>query len=302
MNDAKFKSEYIKAVDSISLPESYKNQIISELSQEKNSHNRRYFYIKVLASVAAVAVIVLSVGIFAKSFGVFSDNRQEISIKIMSATNLSAVKGARVAFVNISNNEEDIVTVADENGVVTATLSKDDEYKALVTAEGYIDYELQNIHGGNIYISPQMDENTYRAVLMWQGESDLDAFLTVSQGESKEQLHYFKSDIKDENGKVIAALDTDSASGSAPETITFNSQSRQTFTFSVGSYSALKDINADICESKPKVLLYKGDELLREFTISSQSEGNVWAVFEIQEDDVSELCDVYRIESFEDIK
>ena len=302
MNDAKFKSEYKKAVDSISLPENYKNMIISELSQEKNSHNRRYFYIKVLASVAAVLVIAFCVGVFAKNFAFPINNPEEVSFKIMSATNLGAVKGARVAFVNTSKKGKEIVSVADEKGVVTATLSKDDEYKAYVTAEGYIDYELADFQSGNVYISPEMDEDTYRAVLMWQGDCDLDAFLTVSRGDEKEQLHYFKSDIKDENGDVIAALDTDSASGSAPETVTFNAQNDEVFTFSVGSYSALKDKSANISDSEPRVLLYKGKELLKEFSISSEAKGNVWTVFEIEEKVLSELCDVYSVESFEDVK
>ncbi len=302
MIDTKFKTEYQKAVDSISMPEDYKNQIISEISSAKMRPDYRRVYIRVIASAAALVVLVVSVVFLANSLNFAPKSFEKVSIKVMSATNLRAVKGAQVAFVNLDKSKETVVALSDENGVVTASLPKGEEYTAVVCAEGYIDYELQDFHSGNIYISPEMDENTYRAVLIWQGESDLDAFLTISQGDEKEQLHYFKSDIKDEDGEVIAALDTDSSSGGAPETITFNIRKNKAFTFSVGSYSALMDKSTDVSDSKPRVLLYKGKELLNEFIISSELEGNVWAVFQIENDELSELGDIYSVESFEDIK
>ena len=147
-----------------------------------------------------------------------------------------------------------------------------------------------------------MNEDTYRAVLTWENNCDLDAILTMTKGEEKEQLFYFKSDIKNEQGEVIAALDTDSAVLGAPETITFNTTEDGLFRFSVASYSSLVNSGkADLGVSEAQVTLYKGSTVVDTFKVNDDTQDNAWCVFEIRNGKLHITDSTYSINAITEV-
>ena len=237
-------------------------------------------------------------------------NAQDVTLnfKVMSATNLKCISGAKIAFISPSGerikdkNGEDITAFTDENGTATVTLPRDEDYTVEVTADGFITLE-ESAEDGNYYISPVMDNDTYRAVLTWDKECDLDAHLSVTAHDNTEKINYYKSDIKDESGDVLAALDVDNETGDGPETITFNADDYSLWRFSVCSYSALKeDSELSLFEAKPKVTLYQGNKLVSTYTLDIETADNVWRVFEIKNGEMKLSNYTYSVNAVTEIE
>lgn len=316
MNDKKFTAEYKKLVDSVNLPCDYKDKILSNLrakessdflvSDPEKSKAKKHF--KLAASLVA-AVLVIAVGLSViLSIGPKLPKTRVIRLNIASATNLSNISGARIVFKNsrgefLKDDEgETLTAITDENGVATATIPTTEEFRAQITMDGYIPIE-ETAESGNYYISPVMSENTYRAVLTWNKECDLDAHLSVTTEKGIEKLHYFNSDIDDKNGTVIAALDVDNEKGDGPETITFNAYDDMLFRFSVASYSALKSSNADkLSDAGAQVTLYRGNICIGTYAADTNSEGNVWCVFEIDDSELNVCNYTYSVSAITEIK
>ncbi|MBE6738558.1 MAG: hypothetical protein E7566_07940 [Ruminococcaceae bacterium] len=343
MKDSKFSAEYTNAVNNISLPADYKEKILSALreedkklqrnSSEKNTEiieltnsedntfdnpyntekttKRTKFNIKkfipAVASVAAAIVLVIA-AVLLLSRKPLVPTETTFNFSVASATNLGNISGARLVFKDSSGEllkDEDgevLTAYTDANGNVSVTLPSTEEYTAQVTVDGYIAYET-SVQNKNIYISPVMNEDTYRAVLTWEKDCDLDAILTMTKGEEKEQLFYFKSDIKDEQGQVIAALDVDSQTASAPETITFNATEDAIFRYSVASYSALKESDDNnLTASGALVTLYKGDKLVGKYKVPESTLGNAWCLFEINDSQLEIKNEIYSVDAIIDVK
>lgn len=306
MTDKKFSAEYKRYVESAELPQNYQAEILSNLklkAEEPPKSNRR-----LVASLVA-AVLVVAVGL-SLCFSVSFFNSQDVTLNfsVMSATNLKRISGAKIVFITPSGeklkdkNGEIITAFTDENGTAIVTLPSDEDYTAQVTADGFIALE-ESAESGNYYISPVMDENTYRAVLTWGKACDLDAHLSVTAGGNTEKINYYKSDIIDANGTVLAALDVDNETGDGPETITFNANDNSLCRFSVGSYSALKENSKlSLFEAEPKVSLYKGDELLATYTLDENTTDNVWCVFEIVNGEIQPCNYTYSVNAVTDIE
>lgn len=303
MTDLKFTTEYRKSVEAVALPKNYQENILSALSERtpKRRVDNTVFY-KCVLSAAAVLVLVFGL-IFATKM---MPSDVHVSFRVSSATNLSAVKGARIVFVNshgellCDSTGETVEIFTDENGEAEATVPSKG-YTPYICAEGYIPLAADKTEG-NYYISPEMNENTYRAVLTWETVQDLDAHLSVTKDGKTEKLHYFNSSIENEKGEVTAALDTDSETGSNPETITFNCDENTVVRYSVASYSALKeDIAKPFSDTAAQVALYRGEELLGIYKIQ-ESEGNVWCVFEIENGELRICSEYYSVSAMTDIK
>lgn len=310
MTDKKFSVEYKKYIESAELPLSYQAEILSNLKEkaEKSPQYKFYKNRKFAASLVA-AVLVIAVGLsVCLSFGFFQAQEITVSFNVMSATNLRCISGAKIVFISPSGerlkdkNGETITAFTDENGFVAVTLPSKEDYTVEVTADGFITLE-DSAASGNYYISPVMDEETYRAVLTWEKECDLDAHLSVTNGAIAEKINYYKSDIKDENGAVLAALDVDNETGDGPETVTFNADENSLCRFSVGSYSALKEKHSfNLFEAKPKVTLYQGQRVLGTYTLEEYTKDNVWCVFEIENGEIK-LCNyTYSVDAVTDIE
>lgn len=315
MINKRFADEYRKAVDSVPLPLGYQDEILSALKDKENTNSldaerekRRKRYRGLGLSVAA-AVLVLTVGLSVIfSVGINLAPTKEIRFCVASATNLNRVAGARIVFIDkqgemLKDKKGETVTVfTDENGEAVATIPSTQEYTVQITTDGFITLE-EELREGNYYISPEMTDDTYRAVITWDRECDLDAHLSVTSQGATEKLNYFNSDIENAQGQVIAALDTDSENGDGPETITFNAQDNMTIRFSVASYSALKEnSNTHLSNTGAKVTLYKGETCVDVYNIDTSSQGNVWCVFEIKNSQLA-VCDyTYSVSAITEIK
>ncbi len=315
MTDKKFRAEYIKSVDSAELPSGYKDKILSALKEQEKlvtfeAERIKYSKNKVrLVSSLVAAVLIIAVGLSVIfSMGINNSLTKEVSFYVASATNLKGIAGARIVFKTSAGellkdeNGEILTAVTDETGEALTVIPDNEEYTAQISAQGYITIE-QSAQEGNVYVSPVMNEDTYRAVLTWSKDWDLDAHLSVTSGDDTEKLNYFNSDIEDAQGNVLAALDTDSDKGGSPETITFNARENMCLRFSVASYSSLKEgDNTKLSYSGAKVTLYRGERLVGTYSIDTASQGNVWCVFEI-EDSQLKICDyTYSVSAMTEIK
>ncbi len=310
MIDKKFSTEYKNHIESSELPVDYQAEILSNLKEKAEESSKYKFYKnhKLVASlVAALLVVCIGLSIFL-SFHFLKNQDVTLSFRVMSATNLRCISGAKIVFITPSGerikdkNGEDFTAFTDENGTATVTLPTDEDYTVEVTAEGFITLE-ESAEGGNYYISPIMNDDTYRAVLTWDKECDLDAHLSVTARDNTEKINYYKSDIKDENGAVLAALDVDNETGDGPETITFNAEDNPLWRFSVCSYSALKgNSKLSLFEAKSKVTLYQGNKLVGTYTLDKETADNVWCVFEIENGEIKQSDYTYSVNAVTEIE
>ncbi len=310
MTDKKFSAEYKNYMESAELPVDYQAEILSNLKEKTEELTKYEFYKsrKFVASlVAAVLVVCIGLSIFL-SFNFLKNQDVTLNFRVMSATNLRCISGAKIAFISPSGekikdkNGEDITAFTDENGTATVTLPTDEDYTVEVTAEGFIALK-ESAGDGNYYISPIMDDDTYRAVLTWDKECDLDAHLSVTAHDNTEKINYYKSDIKDENGDVLAALDVDNETGDGPETITFNADKNSLWRFSVCSYSALKENSKfSLFEAKPKVTIYQGNKLVSTYSLDIETADNVWCVFEIKNGEIKLSNYTYSVNAVTEIE
>lgn len=316
MNEDRFKIEYKKSVDSVELPKNFEADIIRNLRSENENKkaennglellktkgkNRHIFW----GAVAAVLAVVIGVTSIVSAVSFMSQGRT-VTFKVRNAVNAASVSGVRVVFRDDSgelikdSNGEPVTATSDEDGVISARIPSGTELTAELDIEGYIPIST-SADNENVYMSPVMDDNTYRAVLSWDEDCDLDAYLTVTSGGMTERLYYFESDIKNKSGEVIATLDIDSETPHAPETITFNTDDSAVFRFSVASYSALKE-SRDSIPKGARVALYRGQECVDIYELDTQLDGNVWCVFEITGDNVTVRNDFYTVSAMTDIR
>lgn len=291
MSETKFTTEYRKAADSISVPEGFEENLLLNLRKfseenEKSRKSRTPLYLSLVAAALAVMVgLSLIFGLRKPKTAPLVD----VSLSIRSALSAEGVSGARVVFRDSEGNlvtDENgtpIETISDENGLITARLPEKG-LTAEVSLEGYITLTTPiSRESENIYISPVMTEDTYRAVLTWEKTCDLDAVLSITKGEKVETVYYFGSDIKNEKGEVIAALDTDDTTGEGLETITMNPEENTLIRYSVGSYSHLsKEYTESFGSVGAQVTLYRGNEIIEVYELSDDASGNAWTVFELE--------------------
>ncbi len=316
MTDSRFSECYKESVNSTKLPENFKDNILSNLdfdekvipfeTTQKKKPKAKSFPRTMVSAAAAVAIAFCALLLFSVFKRPMPVATTDLTVRVANATNLTRVGGAKVTFKNskgeyLKDEKGRVLTAyTDEQGAVSATVPEGEELQVEVLATGFIPFVGNAVE--NIYISPEMTKDTYRAVLIWKEECDLDAFLTLTTEDGVEKLHYFKSDIVNKEGNVIAALDTDSEVPFAPETITFNASDGGLWRFSVGSYSSLKDEEGTMLrESGATVTLYKGDSLVGEYSIDTRSQGNVWCVFQVEKGKLN-VCDkTYSVDAITDI-
>ncbi|MDD6251685.1 MAG: hypothetical protein PUA85_03435 [Oscillospiraceae bacterium] len=306
MNEKSFTKEYRKSVDSLILPPDFKSRIISNLNDisKETAKKQKLNPPGIVASAVAAGLVVL----IGTSAILSSARNDEIKLKICSAVDARELQGATVTLLDENGNAlcdskgDPLVVTSDDKGMIRAQIPKGMSAKVRVEKDGYIEV-VSPIENENVYISPVLGDNTYRAVLTWDGDYDLDAHLSMEKGERYEKLFYFKSDILDEQGVTLAALDLDSTDSSKPETITFNTCDDATFRFTVGSYSSLKNSESiDLSEAKPTVTLYKGESVIGVYSQNETDTGNAWQVFEIK-DGVFTLSDyTYTVSSFWELR
>lgn len=316
MSEELFKTEYRKAADSIPVPVDFEDNLLKNLrafSEEENKKPKKNKTPLIISSVAATLAIILGLSLI---FGTRKNSSQDltaenryVSISIRSAVDANGVEGARVVFRDSSGellsdeSGNPIETLSDENGLITANLPNK-SLTAEISVEGYITLTAPiRSESENIYISPIMTEDTYRAVLTWDRGCDLDAVLSITEDDKTETLYYFGSDITNDQGEVIAALDTDSTTGDGPETITFNPQENTLIRYCVGSYSHLSgEYKENFGSTGASVVLYKGSQIIEVYELSLSAEGNAWTVFELKNGTLSKIDTTKTVSAINEIE
>ena len=197
---------------------------------------------------------------------------------ITSATTGYGVSGAKLVFRSGWNNKSGNVVgrcTTGSGGTYYVNLPAG-YYTAKVTCNGYVvGYINVIIGGGTIYnqngsITPKMPKDTYRAVLTW-GEypRDLDSHL-VQKG-----LHVYFSNKN--QGSSVANLDVDDTTSYGPETTTFKVKKSRTYIYYVEQYTN----DGKLSKSGAKVKLYRGNKLIRSYSVKNKGNGRSWNVFKI---------------------
>jgi hypothetical protein len=135
-------------------------------------------------------------------------------------------------------------------------------------------------------ITPEAESGTMRIVLSW-GETpdDLDSHLTGPTGDG-DRFHVFYANLVVEN----ANLDRDDVTSFGPETITIETFEDGLYRYSVHDYT---NRNASqsfaLSESGAQVNVYQGDTLVKTFNVPTNTEGTLWTVFEMENNEITPI-------------
>lgn len=128
-------------------------------------------------------------------------------------------------------------------------------------------------------------EDEYRVVLTWdENPSDLDAHLEAKKQENTVFHVYWGKTAYYEGDELIAQLDLDDRTGYGPETVTVTvSVDMETkYKYYVNDYSNRNSPNSkELSFSGAKVEVYRGDMLLKTYSVPADVRGTTWNVFEI---------------------
>jgi len=167
-------------------------------------------------------------------------------------------------------------------------------YTAEISGNGYVTnyFTLVSIGGinndeQNGVVTPEIGDDNYRIVLTW-GESprDLDSHLTgpINSGE---RFHVFYAN---KNSSPYANLDLDDVTSFGPETVTITEQIPGTYRYSVHNYTDRTSNSSDrLSKSDAIVRVFKGDQLVRTFSVPQDTDGTLWTVFELENNTINSI-------------
>ena len=172
--------------------------------------------------------------------------------------------------------------VTDSNGYFYAVLPCG-TYTAEITKDGFntsfMNVSTSEQSRSNLLITPHLDENSYRIILTW-GETpfDLDSHLLGDYNGRSFEISYRDKEYDD-----IAMLDVDDTSSFGPETITLNyNELMGDCHYYVHDFTnSSADDSEELSYSRAKVIVYKGNNLAGEFSVSPGRVGTKWNVFSI---------------------
>lgn len=235
--------------------------------------------------------------------------------KVTNVLNSESVEGAQISFREgwnkktgdkVKNSSNITVTgISDKNGNVTIPL-KCGYYTAEITKNGFItsyanvisypDSELQYLP-----ISPKLADNEYRFVLTW-GETprDLDSHLVGSSYKMGEHnpdvpFHiYYGNKMFTIDGQIVAQLDLDDTTSYGPETVTLSWTdnggycSYYVYDFTNGG----KNDSYELSYSSAKVVVYKGNKILKTYYVPTGKQGTRWLVCNVSEGKIETVNEV----------
>ena len=153
---------------------------------------------------------------------------------------------------------------------------------------------------GDIPISTEVGENTYRVILEWGEEpSDLDSHLRADTLDGGSSVHVYYSDMTCD----YANLDVDDTSSYGPETITVTDfASLDGFTYSVHNYSdryaeSGEEDAYNLAKSGAIVKVMKGNSLIATYEVPTNKAGTVWNVFSIDRNGAFTTLNTFEFES-----
>lgn len=172
--------------------------------------------------------------------------------------------------------------VTDSNGYFYAVLPCG-TYTAEITKDGFntsfMNVSTSEQSRSNLLITPHLDENSYRIILTW-GETpfDLDSHLLGDYNGRNFEIYFRDKEYDD-----IAMLDVDDTSSFGPETITLNyNELMGDCHYYVHDFTNSSNSDSEeLSYSRAKVIVYKGNNLAGEFSVSPGRVGTKWNVFSI---------------------
>lgn len=212
-----------------------------------------------------------------------------INIHVLSATVKDQnIENAQVILQKNGEHSASSSTNAEGRATVNSTSTNESENLLIIKKSGYSTLIAKCPCDGMTYaLSPVLkDLNSMRIVLNWgQNPLDLDSHLSY-----KNQHVYWDS----KQGQD-ANLDVDDTDSYGPETVTIDKHlDGQYYVYSVHDYSnILKPQSTNLSNSQAKVMVYKGESLIRSYYIPTGRAGNLWTVFRISPE--GEIQDINRI-------
>ena len=186
-------------------------------------------------------------------------------------------------------NGRDIETTTIADGTFLAFLAQG-AYTVELKKEGYITtyYNVLSLRDGienNIAMSltPVLQEDEYRIVLSWGGTpSDLDSHLLYYKDGFKIFHVSYNNKKAYIDGENVATLDLDDTDGFGPETITITVDADLIedgeLKYCVHNYSGGYD---NLSASNATVRIYRGNKLIKEYSVTQNQKALVWHVFNI---------------------
>ncbi len=229
-----------------------------------------------------------------------------ISGKVVHALNGTNVAGASIkARKGWNNTEGNYVTaimgeetrgITDNSGKFSLGLPVG-IYTIEIKKDGFVTgyYNVISVSDGGeqtVVLTPMLSEEEYRIVLTWgKTPADLDSHLLYCQDEEKKMQVCFAIPIGTVDGKDIAKLDLDDTSSYGPETITVTVTtemlSKGKFKYLVHDYTNRTSSNSEqLSLSGAVVRVYKGNELVKTYSIPQGEKGTLWHVFDITENGI----------------
>jgi hypothetical protein len=212
-----------------------------------------------------------------------ADERGTIGGRVIDAQTgfgLPGVSVRLVAGLDPAGSEEVASTTTNESGVYEFASMRPGSYTAIASKEGFISQWIYlAVVGGiirtnfDITLSRPLGEG-YRFVLTW-GETpgDLDShLLTPSIEDSIYEVRWNNRGSLE--SPPYANLDVDDRDAYGPETITISTNFEGTYSYAVYQWST----DGSLPESQARVVLYSGDQVLRQWTVPSSGTGHWWHV------------------------
>jgi len=212
--------------------------------------------------------------------------KSEVKIKVINATNGSAISDANVT-VRFGLDRDDNTTAysgtTNSNGEFSGTDVPYGQYSVILSKDGFISTSLNFTVDENtpsstdLSMSPALASGEMRIRLSWgQSPSDLDSHL-VKKTDGNQDYHIYYSDENDYT--TGDNLDRDDTDGEGPETVTINNINiNSTYTYYVHNFDG--DSYGKIKDSSASVKISSGDTELTYYP--PNEEGIYWRVFTIE--------------------
>lgn len=204
-------------------------------------------------------------------------------IDAQSGFGLAGVDVRLVAGLDPEAVGEVATDVTDESGMYEFASIRPGSYTAVASEDGFISqWTYLAVVGGvtrsdfDITLSRPLGEG-YRFVLTWgEAPSDLDSHLAtpVIEGSAYEIRWNNRGSL---DSAPYANLDVDDQSSYGPETITIAANHEGVYRYAIYAWST----DALLSQSQARVVLYSGDQILRQWTVPGSGDGRWWYVCDL---------------------
>ncbi|MFH1422137.1 MAG: carboxypeptidase regulatory-like domain-containing protein [Planctomycetota bacterium] len=225
----------------------------------------------------------------------------DVSGKIINALDGTGVNGLTINLregINVRSGSVIATTTSGSNGYYSFANLNAGHYTAEVSGDGYVTtyFTILCIGGTTITdqdasISPIIPEGETRIVLTWGATpSDLDSHLTCPVSGSIERFHIYYANKGSIDTSPYVALDLDDITSYGPETTTIYQQIDGIYRFSIHDYSNKYSASSyALSNSGAQIRVYRGENLIANFSVPSNQGGTLWTVFEMSGETITSV-------------